>query len=175
MLSNPEYEIFFFDESRFGTHSRIGHGWFKTGSRTRVKKKLGFKNFYLYTAASPANGKNFSLLVPYVNKECMNIFLQQMSQWLEDKKAFIVMDRAGWHQAKELIVPDNINIIFLPPYSPELNPVERLWQHLKDHVLKNKVYDSLEALEDSLCKFINALTPNTIKSICNVNYMSFYL
>ena len=50
VAKNPEYEVFFFDESRFGTHSKIGHGWFATGSRTAVKKKLGFKNFYLYTA-----------------------------------------------------------------------------------------------------------------------------
>jgi len=174
VLNNPEHEVFFFDESRFGTHSRIGHGWFKTGSRTALKKKLGFRNFYLYTAASCINGKTFSLIAPYVNKECMNIFLQQMSQWLGDKKALIVMDQAGWHKSKELIIPHNINIVFLPPYSPELNPVERLWQYIKDHVLKNKIYDSLKSLENSLCQFINTITPETIKSICNVSYMTHY-
>jgi hypothetical protein len=167
--------VFFFDESRFGTHSRIGHGWFKTGSRTSVKKKLGFKNFYLYTAASPINGEEFSLLAPYVNNECMSIFLQQMSEWLGNRKSFVVMDQAGWHKAKDLKIPDNINIIFLPPYSPELNPVERLWKYIKDHVLKNKIYDSLETLENSLCEFINSFTPDIIKSICNVNYMPRYL
>lgn len=105
----------------------------------------------------------------------MNIFLQQMSQWLADRKALVIMDQAGWHKAKELIVPDNIKLIYLPPYSPELNPIERLWQHIKDNVLKNRIYHSLESLEDSVCAFINSINPEIIKSICNLNYMSYYL
>jgi len=92
-LENPEYGILFFDESRFGTHSRIGHGWFKKGKRTRVKRKLGFKNFYAYTAASPKTGDKFSLLLPYVNAQCMNLFLEKISMWIKEKKAIMVMDR----------------------------------------------------------------------------------
>ena len=175
VLSSPSHEVFFFDESRFGTHSRIGHGWFKTGSRTEVKKKLGFQNFYLYTAASPKTGSEFSLLTPYVNTEWMNVFLRKMSEWLKEKKAFVVMEQAGWHKTKKLIVPDNINIIFLPPYSPELNPIERLWQYVKDHVLKNKIYNTLNELEKSVCTFMNTVDANIIKSVCNINYMSYYL
>lgn len=175
VLSDSSYEVFFFDESRFGTHSRIGHGWFKTGVRTSVKKKLGFKNFYLYTAASPKTGVDFSLLAPYVNKDGMNIFLEKMSRWLDDRKALVIMDQAGWHKAKELVVPNNMKLMYLPPYSPELNPVERLWQYIKDNVLKNRVYHSLESLEDALCAFINSISSEIIKSICNVNYMPYYL
>ena len=89
--------MFFFDESRFGTHSRMGHGWFRTGSRTPVRKKLGFKNFYAYVASSPKSGDTFPLLAPYVNTVCMNIFLQEMSKWLKTKKAFLIIDQAGWH------------------------------------------------------------------------------
>ncbi len=64
---HSEKELFFFDESRFGTHSKVGHGWFKKGSRTQVKVKLGRENFYLYSAVNPRNGENFSLFAPNVN------------------------------------------------------------------------------------------------------------
>ena len=153
----------------------MGHGWFKSGSRTAVKKKLGFKNFYLYTAASPKTGEDFSLLAPSVDTDCMNIFLQHMSEWLGARKAYVVMDQAGWHKSKELLIPVNIELIYLPPYSPELNPVERLWQHIKDRVLKNRIFESLDTLEVALSDFIKAMSTSTIRSVCHVTYMPRYL
>ena len=116
-------ELWFFDESRFGTHSKTGHGWFRTGIRTPVKIKLGYKNFYLYSATSPKTGKEFTLLLPNVNIQCMSIFLEEFAKVNKDQKIVIVMDGAGWYKSKKLIVPNNIRIIILPPYSPELNPV----------------------------------------------------
>lgn len=166
------HEVYFFDESRFGTHSRIGHGWFETGARTAVKKKLGFKSFYVYTAAAPASGKEFSLLAPFVNGPCLEIFLEKFSKWLGDKKAIVIMDQAGWHTRKDLKIPANIEVIYLPPYSPELNPVERLWQHMKDNVLKNKIYDTLTELENAICAFINTIDVDIVRSVCSVSYMS---
>ena len=173
--NNQEHELFFFDESRFGTHSRMGHGWFQKGSRTLIKKKLGFKNFYLYSAVSPSSGDDFSLISPAVDSDCMNMFLQQMSKWLEARKALIVMDQAGWHKSKNLVIPSNIKLFYLPPYSPELNPVERLWKHIKDNVLKNRVFESLDELENQLCCFFRSISRDDIKSICSANYMSCYL
>ena len=105
----------------------------------------------------------------------MNVFLEEMSEYLGTKEAFIVMDCARWHRSKNLKIPQNITPIYLPPYSPELNPVERLWQYIKDHTLKNKVYDNLEILEDIICTFINEIDPSTIRSICKINYLSCYL
>ena len=139
-----------------------------------MKKKLGFKNFYLYTAVSPKTGKDFTLIAPNVNTDCMNVFLQQMSQWLGDQKAIIVLDQAGWHKSKTLLIPKNIMIIYLPPYSPELNPVERLWQYIKDNVLKNRIHESLDTLENDLCNFFNSITTATIRSVCYAPYMSSY-
>jgi len=167
----PENLLFFFDESRFGTHSRIGHGWFKSGVRTLVQQKLGFQKFYLYSAVAPSTGEDFSLILDRVDTICMNVFLQEMSSWLGNKKAFVVMDQAGWHRAKELIVPNNIFIIYLPPYSPELNPVERMWQYMKDALLKNRIYDSLEELEEAVCKFICSMQQQIIKTVCRASYM----
>ena len=163
--------MWFFDESRFGTHSKIGHGWFKTGIRTPVKVKLGYKNFYLYSAASPKTGKEFTLLLPNVNIQCMNIFLEEFVKANKERKIVIVMDGAGWHQSKKLIIPDYIRIIILPPYSPELNPTEKLWQYIKDHTIKNRIYKTLQELEMVVCKFVKLLTPEIIRSVCNVNYV----
>ena len=83
----------------------------------------------------------------------------------------MVMEGATWHPSNELLVTDNIRKIILPPYSPELNPVEKLWQYIKDKTIKNKVYTNLDVLEDSIVAFFNTLTSDIIKTICNVNYI----
>ena len=163
--------MWFYDESRFGTHSKIGHGWFRTGIRTPIKIKLGYKNFYLYSAASPKSGKEFTLLLPNVNIDCMNIFLREFEKVNGDRKIAIVMDGPGWHKSDKLIISENIRIIILPPYSPELNPVEKLWQYIKDHTIKNRIYKTLRELENAVCRFVNKLTPEIIKSICGVSYV----
>ena len=167
---NPKKELYFFDESRFGTHSKIGHGWFPKGIRTSVSVKLGFENFYVYSAVSPKTGKDCSLLMPYVNSTCMNVFLDHMEKELEGREILLVMDGAGWHKSKGLKIPKNIEIIYLPPYSPELNPVERLWLYIKQHTIKNKIYKTISLLEDSICDFMKNLKIEQIKQICNYDY-----
>lgn len=84
-------------------------------------------------------------------------------------KIILIMDQAGWH--KNLNVPSNIEIIFLPPYSPELNPVERLWKHIKDGILKNRVYSTLDILENHLIEYLKSLPSDTIKSVCKCSYI----
>lgn len=86
----------------------------------------------------------------------------------------MIMDGAGWHKDKSYLLKGTkrIKIILQPPYSPELNPVEKLWQYIKDYTIKNKVYDDIEDLKDRVCEFINTnLTQKIIKSTCNVNYI----
>ncbi|NBR94980.1 MAG: hypothetical protein EBT55_01550 [Proteobacteria bacterium] len=91
---NPNKPILYFDESRFGTKTKTGLGWFKKGSRTPIKVKLGFKNFYLYSSVHPVSGKHFKLLMPNVDTSCMNVYLKELSQ--EIKEDFIlIMDGAG--------------------------------------------------------------------------------
>lgn len=169
--SNPTLEIMFFDESRFGTHSKIGHGWFSKGSRTQVKFNMGFKNFYVYSAVNSSSGEDFSLIMPYVDTQCMNIFLNRLVNRSPDKQYLIVMDGASWHRSSHLKVPTNVEIIYLPPYSPELNPVERLWNYLKKHTIKNKFYDSLATLESVVCEFLKQIKPETLQSVCSCNYL----
>jgi transposase len=169
--SNPKLEVMFFDESRFGTHSKIGHGWFSRGSRTQVKFNLGFKNFYIYSAVNSNSGNDFSLIMPYVDTQCMNIFLDKLAKESPDTQYLIVMDGASWHRSCQLKVPENIEIIYLPPYSPELNPVERLWSFVKQHTIKNKFYDSLASLESAVCEFLKQIKPETLQSVCACSYL----
>ncbi len=113
-------EIYFFDESRFGAHSNIGNGWFKKGKvRNILKYKLGYKNFYLYSSANPISGDSFSLIMPNVNTDNFNVYLENFSQHLEKhhsgKKVFFIMDGAGWHKSKDLKISQNIEFIIQPP------------------------------------------------------------
>ena len=165
-------KVLFFDEARFGTHSRRGYGWFARGTRPTVDTKIGYKNFYLYGAVDSSNGNHFSLIMPWVNTECMNIYLQQLSKEYSADQIGLIMDGAGWHKAKDLVVPENIKIVYLPPYSPELNPVERLWLYIKSKVLDNKLYEEISDLEDTLSEFIQNLQDNDVQRLCSANYLS---
>jgi hypothetical protein len=103
--------------------------------------------------------------MPNVDTDCMNVFLEELSG--EIKEDFIlIMDGAGWHKSKDLIVPKNIQIVLLPPYCPELNPVERLWKFIKDNTIKNKVFETLKSLEENVCEFVKNLTDEVVLGIC---------
>jgi transposase len=98
----------------------------------------------------------------------MQIFLDEFALTLQEP-VILVMDNAGWHNG--LKVPEKIRIMYLPPYSPELNPTEKLWQYIKERILKNKCYDDLQYLEDELCAFLKQLTAPIISSVCNCSYV----
>jgi transposase len=106
--------------------------------------------------------------MPNVNRENMQIFLEEFAKTL-DEEVILVMDNASWHT--RLMIPDNIHILYLPPYSPELNPIERLWGYIKDQVLKNRIFDTLTELEQAVCTFLNCLTADTIASVCRCSYI----
>jgi transposase len=105
---------------------------------------------YAYGAVSPMDGRLDTLVLPEVNTECMQLFIIELSLRHIDENLVIIMDGAGWHKSKKLDLPENISIIFLPPYSPELNPIELVWAELKEKFLHNMVFESIDALEDQL-------------------------
>ncbi|MDR2268246.1 MAG: IS630 family transposase [Holosporaceae bacterium] len=113
-----------------------------------------------------------SVSFPSVNTECLNEFLKILSENYPDQKIAVIMDGAGWHRSEGLKVPKNIDIFLLPPYSPVLNPVERFWRYLKQQVLHNRLFETLENLESSLDIFINSLQNSTISQLCKNNYLN---
>jgi len=165
--------IMFFDEARFGLRSSTMRIWAERGKPLRVKVQQGFKNFYGYSAVCPFDGRNFSLVMPGVDTENFNAYLGKLGEYFRERKIILIMDQAGWHKSKELVIPENIQFLFLPPYSPELNPVEKLWEWMKKECVHNFFYDLLTDLSDAVCKEYNKLTETQYKKLCNCNYLSF--
>ena len=124
---------------------------------------------YAFAAVAPQSGKMTSLILPTANTEMMEIFLEHVSQQFAD--CFIVMqvDGASWHRSQQLHLPENIRLIFQPPSSPEVNPVEHIWDELREKHFANQIFPSLDALQDHLCTALNALSSQT-KSIRSLTY-----
>jgi len=121
--NHPNNSLFFFDEGRFGCKAIVGRCWTHKRVRPVAIVRPGFENFYVYSAVCPTTGESINLFLPWVNTEMMNIFLKEMETVLVGRQCFLIMDMAGWHKAKDLRVPKSIEIVFLPAFSPELNPV----------------------------------------------------
>ncbi len=134
-----------------------------------------FQSAYIFAAVEPQTGSAFGLVLPRVSTEAMSLFLAQFAATLEpDTQAVVVLDGAGWHIAKDLRVPDAVTLVRLPAYSPELNPVERIWLYLRERFLSARVFPDYEAILDACCTAWNALTaePERVRSIANFPYIA---
>ena len=118
----------FEDEAGFGRINKPKYCWCKKGMRPSVPCHHIREYRYAYGAVEPLTGKNFFLVLPYCNTECMNIFLKKLSESYPDDVIILVCDGAAWHKANALDVPSNIQVIFIPPYTPEMNPIEQIWK-----------------------------------------------
>lgn len=160
------------DEARIGQQGTITDVWAPTGSRPSVVKQTKYEWIYLYAAVEAATGFSSAILAPHVDTGTMNAFLKVLSSELDPgDMAVLIMDQAGWHKARALKVPDNITILYLPPKSPELNPVENLWHYLRSHHLSNRAYAGYDELQDASGKAYRALTPEILKSVCRCPYL----
>lgn len=111
---------------------------------------LTHKYTYAYAAVDVQRGVLDTLVLPRVNTTCMQVFLDEVAHRHPDEFVVMVLDGAGWHRSNALRVPANLHLLPLPPYAPELNPVEHLWDELREKHFHNRVFDSLDALEDHL-------------------------
>lgn len=114
------------------------------------------------------------MVAPYLNTDTMNLFLEQMSQsLLENEHAILVLDQAGYHKSKRLRELDNITLLYLPPYSPELNPIEQLWHYLRDHYWSNRYYPDYTKLEETAIEswYKTCCATEKVKSICRASYL----
>ena len=145
--------------------------WAEKGSRPRAPRDQRYEWAYLFGAVCPARGIGAALVLPEINTEAMNLHLAEISRWVAPgAHAVVNLDGAGWHQVGgRLQIPDNISLLPLPRYSPELNPVENIWQFLRQNYLANSVYETYEAIVNACCQAWNALAaaPDTIRSIAS--------
>jgi len=162
----------FQDEGRFGLLSRPARCWAPKGIRPIVKNRLVREYTYAFAAISPHDGVMDSLILPWVNAETMSLFLAIVAERHLDEFIVMALDGAGWHIAEDLVVPHNMKLVFLPPYSPELNPVEHLWDHLREKHFSNFLFSSMSVLTNELCRALHQteLNPIMLKSMCGFGY-----
>jgi hypothetical protein len=160
--------VWFQDEARLGQKNGQTRIWAKKGTRPRLPADQRYKNAYLFGAICPAKGKGAALMLPWANTEAMQMHLDEISTAVARKAhGVILMDRAGWHTTGKLKVPENLTIILLPSRAPELNPVENIWQYMRQNWLSNRVFEDYNAILEAGCEAWNKLIgqPDTITSI----------
>lgn len=128
--------------------------------RPEVKAALVREHTYAYAALSPWDARLDSLILPDASTTCMNIFLDEIATRYPDDFIVLVLDGAGWHRSHGLKIPKNMVLLPLPPNSPQLNPVEHLWDELREKSFHNRVFGSLDAVEDPLCQALAAFEPD---------------
>jgi transposase len=161
-------EVWFQDEARVGQQGTLSRLWARKGSHPRAPKDCRCAWAYIFGAVCPARATGAAIVMPYANTDAMSAHLVEISRHVSPgAHAILVVDGAGWHSSKTLVVPANITLLTLPPYSPELNPVENLWLFLRQNHLANRVFDSYDAIVGVCCDARNALIaiPDRVASI----------
>lgn len=154
-------DVWFQDEARFGQQNTTTRLWAERGSRPRAVKQQQFEYAYLFGSVCPTRGIGEAMVVPWVNKEIMVEHLKQISAVTErGRHAVVIMDGAGWHTNDIAQEFHNLSIIKLPPYSPELNPIEQVWNWLRQHYLANQNFDDYRDIVSKVCTAWNQFLEN---------------
>ena len=136
--------------ARVGQQGTLTRVWARRGTRPRAVRDTRYKWAYIFGAACPARATAAGLVMPFADTEAMNAHLAEIARAVAPgapgAHAVLVLDGAGWHGAGDLVVPDNISLLTLPPYAPELNPIEYVWSYLKLNPMANLAFFDLEAL-----------------------------
>ena len=144
------------------------------GSRPRALRQTKYEWLYVIGAVCPQTGQSVGLLSPMINTDMMSSFFEQFAAEVSsDIHVVMVWDQAGFHTSKNLKIPANVTIVPLPPYSPELNPVENLWHYLRSHYWSNRIYADYDALRIAACDAWQqvCLEPAMLRSICHCPYI----
>jgi len=159
--------VFFEDEARFGRISREMRCWVTRKMVPTVARQMVREYIYAYSALSPQTGDCYSMIAPCCNTEAMNCFLQQLGTHYSKYRIVLILDKAGWHTSCGLELPNNLHLMHLPPYSPELNPVELLWREIRRKYFHNRIFNSLDDVEEELTKALaeHHLNPEQIKQL----------
>ena len=155
----------FQDKAGFGRINKPKYCRCEKGTRPSVPCHHIREFRYAYGAVEPLTGESCFVVMPYCNTDCMNLFLKELSNTFPRDKIILVCDGAAWHKSGSLKIPENIELIFIPPYTPEMNPIEQIWKEIRKIGFKNEVFQTLQKVVDRLCDTICSLSKETIKSI----------
>ena len=159
---------------RVGQKGTLTRVWAARGRRATAARDLRFGYAYLFGAVCPARDTGAAIVMPSVSVAAMNEHLAEIGRCVRPgAHAVLVLDGAGWHPPDGLSVPDNLSLLFLPPYSPELNPVEELWHELRRRFFANRVIHTVEQLIEACCAAWNAALaqPGFIKSVTGYSWL----
>lgn len=161
------------DEARFGQQGTLTRVWARRGSRPTAVKQTRYEWLYLYAAVEPASGASVALQAPEVHTGAFNVFLRMLARHLRPREhAVLIMDQAGWHVSRQVEMPANITAWLLPPYSPELNPVEHVWGWMRRHDLSNRAFEGYDHLLDATATSWRRLTRARLRSLCRCRYLT---
>ena len=164
--------LMFQDEAGFGRINKPKYCWCKRGKRPSVPCHHIREYRYVYGAVEPLTGDSCFLILPYCNTVCMNVFLKELSNQYPEDMILLCCDGAAWHKSKTLRVPDNIRLFHIPPYTPEMNPIEQIWKELRKLGFRNEIFSSLDKVVDRLCNTISRLSHTLIQSITGRNWIT---
>lgn len=166
--------LYFQDEARFGMMNHLGKYLTASGVKPICTYQHVFRTTYLYGSYSPINGDSFVWEIEGVNTEIFGSYLKELSLHKPNEYKIVVIDNAGFHSTKNMIIPENIFLLRIPPYNPELNPCEQVWQYIKNR-FKNQRFETMESLKIWLAKMVKEMNTTTIKSITgNHHYLNAF-
>jgi transposase len=134
--------------------------WSPPGIRPSAPTQIVRQAIYAFAAIAPKTGKTTSLILPTANSDMMSLFLEQVSEDFVDSFIVMQVDGASWHRSQKVRIPENIRLIFQPPYSPQVNPTEHLWEEIREKHFGNRLFSTLDALQDHLCMALEKLSHN---------------
>ncbi len=149
-LQNLPLMVTFQDEARFGRINNPKRCWAPYGIRPDIGKQIVREYTYLYGSFSPLDGVCDMMILPYMTASIMRIFLKEVSERHKDKFILMICDGAPCHKETALDIPGNMMIEHLPPYCPQLNPAENMWDEIREKFFPNLVFDSMDAVEEKL-------------------------
>ena len=149
--------------------------WYQRGMRPRMVKDQRYQSAYIFGAVCPARDTGAALVITHVSVAAMNLLLEEVATQLPPgTHAVMLIDNAGWHTANEIRVPPNISLVNLPPYSPELNAIERVWQYLRDRYLSGRLFTGTAGIIDACCEAWNRLLEEAgrIRSLTDLDWIA---
>jgi hypothetical protein len=167
---NLPIRLMFQDEARFGRMNDPRSCWAPTPFRPMVNLALIREFRYEYAAVSPRDGALDYMTADKMNTEYMSCFLAQVSKAHPDEFSIMVLDSASSHKSKDFIVPENMALVLLPPYSPELNPAEQIWNALRKNYFAYKVFDSLDAATQQAERGLTEMASNKAAMMSLTNW-----
>ncbi len=170
-------ELWFFDEHRVGLKPIFRKVWSRVGERPTAIVSHRYEWLYVYGFVKPATGETLWYLIPRVNTKWLNLVYESFASDVgisPQTRILLVEDNAGWHLSKTVKIPEGMSVEYLPPYSPELQPAERLWA-LVDEPLVNEYFETIDEIEKVLVKRCNVLRemPEEVKKLTNYHWLTF--